>query len=72
MSTERFLDENDLAEKLHNSRRTLQGWRLRGVGPRWIKVESSVRYSPEDVQDWIEAQRRSSTSDPGSEPRPAA
>lgn len=41
---------------------TLENWRLRGKGPRYIKVGRSVRYAEADVIAWLEAQTYSSTS----------
>ncbi|MBZ5583375.1 MAG: DNA-binding protein [Acidobacteriia bacterium] len=38
-------------------RKTLQGWRLRGIGPRWIKAGSRlVRYPTRSLNDWIDSQ----------------
>jgi predicted DNA-binding transcriptional regulator AlpA len=32
---------------------TLRYWRGEGKGPRYRKVGQLVRYSPSDVQDWL-------------------
>ena len=41
---------------------TLNKWRLAGTGPRFIKLGKSVRYRDEDIQDFIDASTRVSTS----------
>lgn len=41
---------------------TLEGWRVRGYGPRYIKIGRLVRYSVDDLNTYIEAQKRRSTS----------
>jgi predicted DNA-binding transcriptional regulator AlpA len=61
-----LLSETQTAEFLGLSTRTLQGWRLRGCGPAYIKVGGrAVRYRRSDLELWIEERRRESTSDPG-------
>ena len=58
----KLLDTNQLAEQLLNKSNTIEGWRIKGVGPRYIKIGRLVRYRPEDVELWLEAQTRNSTS----------
>lgn len=41
---------------------TLEGWRIRGEGPTYKKVGRLVRYSVVDLDAYLEAQTRSSTS----------
>lgn len=40
-----LLTEKQAAEILNVSHRTLQAWRVRGGGPRFVKMGKSVRYS---------------------------
>jgi predicted DNA-binding transcriptional regulator AlpA len=63
--SERMLREREVAEQLGVSERTLQGWRWRGGGPPFVRIGGAVRYEPAEVRVWLEAQRRTSTSDPG-------
>ena len=44
------------------SRKTLQSRRLKGLPPKFIKVGRLVRYLQTDLDAFLEAQRRSSTS----------
>lgn len=64
---DRLLNEKEAAEFLNYSVRALQNWRLRGGGPRYVKVSSrSVRYRRRDLLAWVEEHLRSNTSDIGS------
>lgn len=56
------LNEVELASLLNMSERTLQGWRLKGRGPAFMKFGGSVRYASDIVEAWIAEQSRSSTS----------
>ncbi|MBT5566725.1 MAG: helix-turn-helix domain-containing protein [Rhodospirillaceae bacterium] len=61
-----LVNENIAAEYLGLSPRTLQNWRVRGGGPLFVRISNrSIRYRLSDIQDWIEARIRRSTSDPG-------
>ncbi len=44
------------------SERTLQRWRLEGVGPKFLKLGRLVRYRKSDLDSWSDAQLRASTS----------
>lgn len=66
---ERMMRETEVADVLGVSRRTLQGWRWRGGGPPYLRIGSAVRYEPAAVRAWLDAQRRTSTSDDGGEVR---
>ncbi len=46
-------------------RRTLQALRYRGGGMPFAKVGASVYYRREDIDAWINANMRTSTSDTG-------
>lgn len=61
-TTSKLLDTNQLAEQLLNKTNTIEGWRIKGNGPRYIKIGRLVRYRSEDVELWLEAQTRNSTS----------
>ena len=43
-------------------RGTLEQWRYRKVGPKFIKVGKLVRYEESDLQEWLDQQTRTGTS----------
>jgi hypothetical protein len=60
---DRLLNEEEAANFLRYSMRALQNWRVRGGGPRFVKVSSrSIRYRRRDLIAWTETLLRSSTS----------
>ena len=60
-----LLTEDEVAALLQVTVKAVQGWRYRGGGPRFVKVGRCVRYRREDLQGFVQAALRSSTSDPG-------
>jgi hypothetical protein len=60
-----FLNEQQAATFLAISPRTLQAWRVKGGGPKFLKIGASVRYRVEDLLGWVETQNRANTSDSG-------
>lgn len=44
---------------------TLEGWRVSGKGVRFIKIGRLCRYRVEDLDAYLEAQTRTSTSQAG-------
>ena len=58
------LTDIEVAERLGVSRFTVRSWRLKGVGPRFMKMGRAVRYRPQDVDEYerqalVETQGRS-------------
>jgi predicted DNA-binding transcriptional regulator AlpA len=51
----RFLNEKELGPMLGVRVKTLQRWRLLGVGPKYKKLRGSVRYDAADVEAWIQS-----------------
>ncbi len=61
---DRLINETEAASFLGYSIRALQNWRVRGGGPRFVKVSSrSIRYRRRELNDWIEERLRSNTSE---------
>jgi Helix-turn-helix domain len=58
-----LLNETQAAHQLGLKVTTMRRWRWSGDGPTFIKIGAAVRYDPIDLQKFIEAGRRSSTSD---------
>jgi Helix-turn-helix domain len=50
-----LLREQDAADILCLSVRTLQSWRIRLAGPPFVQVGRAVRYRRRDLIDWIAA-----------------
>jgi predicted DNA-binding transcriptional regulator AlpA len=62
--TDVLLTESRAATLLSVTRRTLQAWRMRGTGPRYVRISSRcVRYSYDELITWIESRSRSSTAE---------
>lgn len=58
-----LIDTVQAAERLGGLKpNTLEGWRVQGIGPRYIKIGRLVRYSLDDLDAYIAAQGRRSTS----------
>jgi predicted site-specific integrase-resolvase len=55
------LNQRDLARRLKLSPRTLEGWRWRGTGPRFVKAGGRVIYRLEDIQAFEAEQLRQRT-----------
>lgn len=59
-----LLTTREAAALIHVSPRTLEGWRLRGGGPAFLRVgKRLVRYAAGDVLTWAKRQRLFSTSE---------
>jgi predicted DNA-binding transcriptional regulator AlpA len=59
-----LLDEDEAAEFLGLSPRTMQGMRVSGNGPDYVKLGSrAVRYRLSDLEEYIEDRIQSSTSE---------
>ena len=59
----RLIREPELAAKLGCRPNTLAKYRIRGTGPRFIKLGNRIAYDPADVDEWLERQKMTSTSD---------
>jgi Helix-turn-helix domain len=46
----RHLTQRQLAHRLGVSQRTLEGWRYRGKGPAYLRLEGRVAYRLTDVE----------------------
>lgn len=52
-----------LSEFLGVSPRTIENWRLRGGGPKYVMVGGRPRYQPETVQEWLKSREQRHSSD---------
>ena len=53
-SLEVLLTEHDVAQITGLSVATVRRWRLLRQGPRFVKINSAVRYRKEDISAWLE------------------
>ena len=51
-SQKRTLTDIQVAARLGVSRFTVRSWRLKGLGPRFMKMGRAVRYRPQDVDEY--------------------
>lgn len=56
------LNTREAAKRIGLSKSTLDKLRVLGGGPVYLKLGRSVFYLDRDLQDWLSARRRSSTS----------
>ncbi len=61
-----FLNTKEAAEYCRSSGSTFEKLRLSGGGPLYSKIGRRVVYRVEDLDAWLETNRRRSTSDTGS------
>jgi predicted DNA-binding transcriptional regulator AlpA len=61
----RMLRTPEAAAYCGSTESTFEKLRLTGGGPRFIKMGRRVVYDPADLDEWLAAHRRASTSDPG-------
>jgi predicted DNA-binding transcriptional regulator AlpA len=57
-----LLTQREAAVALRLSERTLERMRVQGTGPRFVKCNRSIRYSQQDLEQWIADRVRTSTS----------
>ncbi|MGE3541317.1 MAG: helix-turn-helix transcriptional regulator [Candidatus Tectimicrobiota bacterium] len=62
---DKLLTPEQAAALLNLKSKTLARWRWAGYGPRFIKIGGAVRYAAHDLQAFIKAGVRISTSDQG-------
>jgi hypothetical protein len=63
--TSNLLSQREAALRLGLSPRTLERNRTSGDGPAFVKAGRRVLYRPADLDAWIAARVRTSTSDTG-------
>lgn len=61
-NTTKALTETQLAERWAISRKTLQAWRLRGDGPRFMRIGTAIRYMLSDITAYEAANTHNSTA----------
>jgi excisionase family DNA binding protein len=61
----RLHTQAEAAELLRLSERTLERLRVTGEGPRFVKAGRRVLYRDADLDAWVDARTKSSTSEQG-------
>ncbi len=62
-----LLNNDETADMLNVSRRTLPVWRVQGRGPKFIKIGKLVRYERTEIEAWILANTHANTSRQGAQ-----
>lgn len=60
-----YMNQDQVAEFLGISPRTLEDWRYKGGGPPYRKIGRCVRYLRSQVIEWVESNEREHTSQAG-------
>lgn len=55
-----FLNEREVARRSSISVRTLQGWRAKGRGPRFVRAHRKVLYPRVEFETWLSSERTDS------------
>ena len=55
--------DEEVAARLGIAPQTLAVWRLKGIGPPFIKMNRAVRYRPEDIEAFISGNQQRNTGD---------
>jgi len=58
-----LLTQDDVAEFLKLSVRSVERLRCAGTGPRFLRIRHSIRYRLCDVEAWLASRLRGSTSE---------
>ncbi len=53
-----IIDEKIAATLLGFSRSQLQKWRWLGTGPSYFRIGKAIRYSKNELEQWLASQRR--------------
>jgi len=57
MQADGMLNQEEAAQFLHLQPRTLESWRQRRIGPRFVRYSMRcVRYRAQDLQAWLDSQ----------------
>jgi len=59
-----LINEKEAAVYIGHSVRALQNWRVRGGGPKFVKISArSIRYRRCDLNEWVESKLVRTTSE---------
>lgn len=49
----RLLSSQEVADQLGKTEKGMWTWRKQGKGPPWFKIEGSIRYREDLLEDWL-------------------
>jgi predicted DNA-binding transcriptional regulator AlpA len=52
---DQLLDERDVSRLLKMSLASIRRWRVSGRGPAYLKIGTSVRYTPQSVSEFLKS-----------------
>ncbi len=56
ISRNQLINEHDAARYIAHSVKTLQSWRCKGIGPKFVRISGrSIRYRYSDLNEWVES-----------------
>jgi Helix-turn-helix domain len=58
-----LLTQREAASVLRLSERTLERWRVQGIGPRFLRLNHSIRYRQQDLDAHVASRVVGSTSE---------
>lgn len=59
---QKLLDTDQVAELLGKTTRAVENWRHFGGGPEFVRIGNEVKYRPEWIADWLEANKQQRTA----------
>jgi predicted DNA-binding transcriptional regulator AlpA len=62
-SASALLTTNEVAAKLGCSMRSIEQYRQKGIGPKFLKINGMIRYREEDVDAFLADAERASTKE---------
>jgi hypothetical protein len=57
-TVKKLIPTREAAEMLGTTEGTLKSWRSRGIGPKWVKLGTAVRYDVGELLDFIKRNTR--------------
>ena len=59
-----LLTQKQVSKILGVQTRTLESWRIRGGGPKFVRISARcIRYKIAEIREWIDKRTKSSTSE---------
>jgi excisionase family DNA binding protein len=63
--TPELLSTKEAARLLGVHYNTMSKWRIRGIGPRFVKIGTAIRYRRSDIETWLRNRTYSNTTEYG-------